>query len=184
MNPNFQLPTSIFKFLSFKWQRTSFSLDWKDTEGLVKDRRVIYMYPKETAGNLYLTSCRSVFELGGAQVKSMPTSLVKLLVMLVSRKDCIVINWFEDRINKSHNQLFMLLKGVILLVLIRIIFHKVVWVRHNFRPHNTYSKVIYGWMLFWLGKFTDCQVTHRPVKKIKSYYASSYARCCSRHGED
>jgi len=128
------------------------------------------MYPKETAGNLYLTSCRSVFELGGAQVKSMPTSLVKLLVMLVSRKDCIVINWFEDRINKSHNQLFMLLKGVILLVLIRIIFHKVIWVRHNFRPHNTYSKVIYGWMLFWLGKFTDCQVTHRPVKKIKSYY--------------
>ena len=136
----------------------------------MKDQRVIYIYPKETTGNLYLSSCRSIFELGGAQVKIFPTSLVKLLMMLIFRKDCIVINWFEDRIYKSPNQLFLLLKRLVLLMFIRLIFNKVIWVRHNFRPHNTHSKVIRDFLLFCLDKFTDHQVTHRPVKEINSYY--------------
>jgi len=136
----------------------------------MKDQSVIYMYPKETTGNLYLSSCRSIFELGGAQVKILPTSLLKLLPMLVSRKDYIVINWFEDRIYKSPNQLFLLLKRLVLLIFIRLIFNKVIWVRHNFRPHNSHSKLIHDLLLYCLDKFTDYQVTHRPVKKINSHY--------------
>jgi hypothetical protein len=133
-------------------------------------QREIYVYPEESDSNLYLTGCRSIIEMNGSIVRDLPTSLFKLLKILRLQKDVVIINWFEDRMGYTSNQFSAFVKSLVLLILIRIIFRRVIWVRHNLKPHNKYSKILLKWLMFWLAKLSDCQVTHRPVNDLKSHY--------------
>lgn len=126
----------------------------------------IYLYPKESEENLYLTQSKIAWESIGYVVKNMPTTPVKLLGRL--RNDIVVLNWFEDRLGHSDHQIIAFMKSVILLALVRIRYRKIIWVRHNIKPHNKYSAFLYEMLLRILDVATDFTVTHRPVKGIKS----------------
>lgn len=133
-------------------------------------QRNIYIYPEERDSNLYLTGCRSIFEMNGSKVSTLPTSFFQLLKMIGKKTDLVVINWFEDRMGHAQNQVVGFIKSLVLLILIRLIFRRVIWVRHNLKPHNKHSKILFGWLLFCLTRLTDSQVTHRPVRQINSHY--------------
>ena len=80
-----------------------------------------------------------------------------------------VLNWFEDRVAWNRG-LTAFIKTLVFLILLRVRFKKVVWVRHNLKPHTEYSKVTYGVVIRLLNLLSDQTVTHRPVNEIKSVY--------------
>ena len=65
---------------------------------------------------------------------------------------------------------YAFVKTLFLLLLIKLKFKKIVWVRHNLRPHSEYSVLTYRILLRLLQIFSDATVTHRPVSEFKSYY--------------
>lgn len=133
-------------------------------------QRNIYVYPEESDSNLYLTACRTILEMNGSKIRQLPTSFFQLVKLIGSDTDLVIINWFEDRMGHAQNQTLGFIKSLVLLILIRLIFRRVIWVRHNLKPHNRHSKKLLGWLLFCLTRLSDSQVTHRPVGELDSHY--------------
>jgi hypothetical protein len=44
-----------------------------------------------------------------------------------------------------------------------MLFKKIVWIRHNFRPHNHDNLKRYKFMCFFLNKISNLKITHRPI---------------------
>lgn len=130
----------------------------------------LYFYPKETRSNLYLQSCRRVWESLGFKVSTLPTNLGALLSLLSHRRDVVVLNWIEDRLGHVENQLSAFIKTTVLVLLCRIAFKRVIWVRHNLKPHNQHSDFFYQKLLTLLARVADQTVTHRPVTQVKSSF--------------
>lgn len=136
----------------------------------MSSKKILYCYPTESDDNLYITSCRRVWESAGYIVKFFPNSFSGLVDFKLFFGNTIVLNWFEDRIAHGGIQILSFLKSMILLLVIRCTFKKVIWVRHNLKPHNEYSPALYKLLLNVLDLFSDVTVTHRYVKGLKSCY--------------
>lgn len=126
----------------------------------------IYLYPQESGENLYLSMCKKAWQTLGYQVNVMPTSPWNFLNSL--RKDVAVLNWFEDRLGHADNQTIAFIKACVLVALIRLRFRRVVWVRHNLKPHNEHSVRFYNLLKRVLDRISDRVVTHRRVNGIDS----------------
>lgn len=130
----------------------------------------LYFYPKETDNNLYLQSCRRVWESIGFKVSTLPTNLSALITLATKRREVVVLNWIEDRLGHAHNQFAAFIKITVLVLLCRIAFKRVIWVRHNLKPHNQHSDFFYQKLLALLSRVADQTVTHRPVSQVQSSF--------------
>lgn len=136
----------------------------------MNSKKILYCYPTENDDNLYITSCRRVWETAGYVVNFFPNRFSGLMNFKLFFGNTIVLNWFEDRLGLGGIQILSFFKSIILLLVIRCTFKKVIWVRHNLKPHNNYSPFFYDLLLRILDQLSDVTVTHRNVKELNSCY--------------
>lgn len=96
-----------------------------------------FMYPPRSQ-NEFLDLNKKALQKLGYDVQ--PTDLTFIKYLLTHPKKAIVIlNWVEDRVYgrtyKTTVQYF--LKMILLVIFSKICAKKVIWVKHNFRPHNS-----------------------------------------------
>lgn len=96
-----------------------------------------FMYPPRSQ-NEFLDLNKKALRKLGYDVK--PTDLTFIKYLLIHPKKAIVIlNWVEDRVYgrsyKTTVQYFF--KMILLVVFSKICAKKVIWIKHNFRPHNS-----------------------------------------------
>ena len=130
-------------------------------------KREIYCYPKESKKNLYISRHKAIWESLGYSVLFFPHKLSSLFKITLTKRDVAVLNWFEDRIGNGLSGWLRFIKTFLMLVLIRLSFRKLIWVRHNLKPHKPHSRILYKFILWMLKKLSDKQVIHRPVSQIK-----------------
>jgi len=91
--------------------------------------------------------------------------------MAIWRKgEVVVLNWLEDRLGGKEYQLVAYIKALSLLVLCRCAFNRVIWVRHNAKPHKSVNSFLYTSLIFFLKNISHACVTHREVEGINSLY--------------
>ncbi|MCW8109504.1 hypothetical protein OPS25_13420 [Alteromonas ponticola] len=104
----------------------------------MSDKRHLYLYPFEHSNAFVARTKQAFCELGYT-----PHSFKKLFSLrnLSTRKhNAVVLNWYEDQpfrkgLNAFTRPLFII-KFFITLIGMRLFSSNVVWVRHNFKPHN------------------------------------------------
>ncbi|MAC46478.1 MAG: hypothetical protein CMI12_06460 [Oceanospirillum sp.] len=130
-------------------------------------KREIYCYPKESKKNLYISRHKAIWESLGYSVLFFPHNLSSLFKITLTKRDVAVLNWFEDRVGIGLSGWLRFIKTFLMLVLIRLSFRKLIWVRHNLKPHKPHSRILYEFIIWMLKKLSDKQVIHRPVSQIK-----------------
>ena len=92
----------------------------------------IYYLPGKSV-NSYIYNIKGILSVNH-KVESMPevNDFKTFLIQIRNYKDSIIIlNWFEDRTSLRGN-FFKIVYRFLYIVLIKIIFRKVIWVRHNY----------------------------------------------------
>jgi len=127
----------------------------------------LYLYPSRSQNAFLALNKQALGELGYA-VKPVNKAFVRDLLRM--KKDAtVVLHWVEDRVyGRTYRTVFQyFFKMVALIVFSAIFARKVVWVRHNFQPHNG-SKTNYRYQfLCWLYKLMSI----RPVS-LEEYYST------------
>lgn len=129
--------------------------------------KIAYVYPRGDHDNLYLERNTQVWKLCGFEVRTLPK---KVRWELFTGRDerILILNWFEDRIGYSKFAILETMKCLLYIAFFKVYFKKIVWVRHNFKPHSMQKKWYFNLFLKILGKVSDIVVTHRHVDKIDS----------------
>lgn len=97
----------------------------------------VFMYPRKSQ-NEFLELNKKALEKLGYDVK--PTNFDFVKFLLISPKQAVVIlNWVEDRVyGRSYKRVIQYFVKMIALVIFSKVFaKKTVWVKHNFKPHNS-----------------------------------------------
>lgn len=129
----------------------------------------LYYYPKYDGTNEYLRCCERIWKKCGYSVYPLPR--VRSLIKSVrTRRSVVVLNWLEDNIAGNKGGFIKLCELVFIAIIVRINFCKVIWVRHNYKPHLSYSRVFYWIAIKVLTLISDDVITHRPVSRFKSQY--------------
>ncbi|KXI28501.1 glycosyltransferase family protein [Paraglaciecola hydrolytica] len=129
----------------------------------------IWCYPNKNELNRYIESNERVWKKAGYQVEFTDLLLSDIARQLFSpRKNVIILNWFEDRVSYSATPTIEFVKSLIILLTVKLKFRRIIWVRHNFCPHNIKSEKFFRWISILLNKLSHRIVTHRPVKQFKS----------------
>ncbi|AUI82186.1 glycosyltransferase family protein [Alteromonas macleodii] len=102
-----------------------------------QDVKKAFMYPPRSQ-NEFLELNKNALNKIGYDVQ--PTDLAFVKYMLASpRKAVVILNWVEDRVYgrsyKTAIQYFF--KMIALVVFSKFFAKKVVWIKHNFKPHNS-----------------------------------------------
>jgi glycosyltransferase involved in cell wall biosynthesis len=129
----------------------------------------IYCYPFTDVGNSYINKNVELWQSMGHVVKSCPDALIR--DWRVPRADkTIVLNWYEDWMLRSNrNPMFTLLWALLLLGIFSLSARTIIWVRHNYRPHDSRARTFNQRILaYFLGKAARNVVTLRPVADIHS----------------
>ena len=126
-----------------------------------------FMYPPRSQ-NEFLDLNKKALRKLGYDVK--PTDLTFIKYLLIHPKKAIVIlNWVEDRVYgrsyKTTVQYFF--KMILLVVFSKICAKKVIWIKHNFRPHN--SKGSTKRFDFLCKLYSQLNI---PPISLESYFAS------------
>lgn len=131
----------------------------------------LYYYPKGDGSNDYLNSCRRIWACCGFESKPLGGFRENFL-NIRKREELLILNWFEDRIGGSKRPYMALLKSMLFLVVLRIKFRKVVWVRHNIFPHSKYVKSHHEILIWLLHRLSDKSVVHRHGLSKEYHYVS------------
>lgn len=127
----------------------------------------LYLYPSRSQNAFLALNKQALGELGYA-VKPVNKAFVRDLLRM--KKDAtVVLHWVEDRVyGRTYRTVFQYFFKMIALIIFSAIFaRKVVWVRHNFQPHNG-SKTNYRYQfLCWLYKLMSI----KPVS-LEEYYST------------
>ena len=129
--------------------------------------KVLYCSPFNVANNNYIEIHKKIWNSLGFTVKSIKTINFKTIY---NRKNNVaVINWFEDAIidsNKGTVSFLLMIQRFFLLMLLRITCKKLIWVQHNYVPHNlkdesslSYFKAFCKLIYF----VSDIKVSHAPT---------------------
>ena len=127
----------------------------------------IYYLPGESVNSYILNIMNILSE--HHKVYSMPevNDFKKFLSQIRNYKDSIIVlNWFEDKTSLRGN-FFKLIYRFLYLIIIKTVFKKVIWVRHNFKPHDKHNSYVYKFFCFLLYYISDEKVTHRDVVGYK-----------------
>lgn len=103
-------------------------------------KRVV-CYPFDSKKNKYLEINKGIWEELGFDV--IPYSDLNLRLFFDRKNTVTVVNWLEDSIvsrGKGTVKANRFIKKIILLAFFRILSKKLIWVRHNYKPHNLKKK--------------------------------------------
>ncbi|WP_218418594.1 hypothetical protein [Alteromonas lipotrueae] len=126
----------------------------------------VYLYPSRSQ-NEFLDLNRCAIRKIGYSVEQVDKAFVYDLLRM--KKDAIVVlNWVEDRVyGRTYRTVFQyFFKMVALIIFSRVFARKVVWVRHNFKPHNG-TKTNFRYK-FLCGLFNAVGIKPTP---LESYYS-------------
>ncbi|EME4044149.1 hypothetical protein [Klebsiella quasipneumoniae] len=128
----------------------------------------IYYFPWVGTTNQYPARFKEILStFSNVKELKIKVLLKELLKLNFQRHDAVVLNWFESRlINQKGN---VSLKGVLdlffRLIILRLKFKKVIFIRHNRYPHETNERMIP--LVIWLIKLASFLptnlVTHSPI---------------------
>jgi glycosyltransferase involved in cell wall biosynthesis len=127
----------------------------------------LYLYPSRSQNEFLELNRQALRELG-YEVK--PVNRAFITDLLRRKKDAtVVLHWVEDRVyGRTYRTVFQYFFKIIALIIFSGLFaEKVVWVRHNFQPHNG-SKHNYRYrFLCWLYKLMSVKAI-----PLEGYYSS------------
>ena len=127
----------------------------------------IYYLPGESV-NSYIFNIKGILSVNH-KVESMPEVndfKTFLSQMKIYKESIIILNWFEDKTSLRGN-FFKIIYRFLYILIIKIIFRKVIWVRHNFKPHDKHNPYVYRFFCFFLYYISDEKVTHRDILGYK-----------------
>lgn len=126
----------------------------------------LYVYPIDLPGNEYLENNKMIWNSMNYEVKNWKDVFTKITKPSQWGKDILVLNFFEN-MPLYKPKCIKLLVALLILVIAKFVVRKIVWVRHNFKPHEATGNVYYKILLRALDKLSDVRVAHRPVTQIK-----------------
>lgn len=102
----------------------------------------IYIYPFESE-NLFLQKNKDTLAKIGYDVKRIDKKFYKEQLSL-KRKSIVILNWLEDYVYTSSERSFFeetksFVRALAILLISKIGAKKVIWIRHNYQPHNSES---------------------------------------------
>jgi hypothetical protein len=118
----------------------------------------VFLFPFESLDNNYLENIKSIIN-SKSNVEKFPSYQKFWTLFSLKEKDVLVLSWVEDGASQ-----YRLLFWCIHLLVARLLFKKIVWIRHNFRPHRHNNLKKYKFMCFFLDKICHLKMTHRPIK--------------------
>lgn len=129
------------------------------------NNKELYCYPLVFDTNEYIKCQARVWASLDLAVKAAPTSVLGSLALIsFKRKDYIVLNWFEDRVNYSRVPIIGFIRSVVMLLIFRLVFRNVYWVRHNIKGHDNGRVFLRRVLEKMLGRLADAKIAHRPYE--------------------
>ena len=135
----------------------------------MKKKAKVYLFPFELESNNYILETKSILSGGSFEVVAFPSSLKSIYNVVINKvfkkeRAVIIFNWLEDAPSQSNNPFTKFLICCSYLFLSKILFSKIVWVRHNFKPHNQCYIFYYKCLKYLLYNISNERVSHRPLK--------------------
>ncbi|HHA1351131.1 TPA: hypothetical protein ACOEER_002200 [Enterobacter ludwigii] len=126
----------------------------------------LYVYPVELPGNDYLENNKKIWISMGYEIKSWKDIFAKLISPSRWNKDILILNFFENM--PLYNPKFLkFIMALSFLFIAKLTTRKIVWVRHNFKPHEGHGNVYYTILLKILDKISNAKIAHRNVPQMK-----------------
>lgn len=134
----------------------------------------VYFYPFRTDINSYPLRMQDIlsdsFFINDLSFKR---EAIKLLSIRHFRKDIAIINWLENGfLNKNGTVSYLgTIRICMILLLLKIRFKKLLYVKHNHYPHNIESKSInkIKYLMKIIVRFADFAVIHSPTEHNFTY---------------
>lgn len=126
----------------------------------------LYVYPVELPGNDYLENNKKIWVSMGYEIKSWKEIFAKLLRPSRWKKDILILNFFEN-MPLYNPKLLKFIIALAFLIIARLTTRKIVWIRHNFKPHEGLSNVYYKILLKVLDEISSTKIAHRNVPQLK-----------------
>lgn len=132
--------------------------------------KFLSVFPFDNSGNQYISIQKNIYAQLGLEVEAAPRNLADLVNFLQKKffkkeNKTIVINWFEDV--ATSNGIKSFIPNLIWLLIIRILYHKVIYVKHNFQPHSGRHIFLFKLTAKIMKMLSDLSVSHRPVDGCK-----------------
>ncbi|WED20611.1 hypothetical protein L3Q72_08085 [Vibrio sp. JC009] len=122
----------------------------------------IYIYPEIENDNKYIKLISDLFK-GDFNVRYIPKlkSLPPFLFKSWKKANnaCLILNWYEDKV--SVQKLLPFTLGVLYLLLFKLMFKKIIWIKHNLKPHSGKHYKRYNLMCRLLERVSSEKITHR-----------------------
>lgn len=124
----------------------------------------VYYYPENSNSNRYVFNMNSLLASLGYEVCAIRLKPMKLLSERREKSGgTLILNWFEDQPSYSKRPMSKCIRLCLFLIFSRLVFGKIVWVQHNFRPHNGKAKIYFRVLCSLLSLLCDHKVMHRPA---------------------
>jgi beta-1,4-mannosyltransferase len=127
----------------------------------------VYCYPNAMDDNDYLKINIRLWQELGLNIRSFNSILKKTFTPYLWGKDYLILNFFENSV-LGRSPFFRLVRAVSFLLFARCVVKKIIWVRHNYGPHNTCGVDIrwYKYICFFLDNISHEIVAHKEVSTI------------------
>lgn len=127
----------------------------------------IFVFPDKVKNNQYIDIHKRIWSSLGFIVK--PVKAMSVTDILSRNSNIAILNWMEDGVLTSTGCVAYskFIRKIIILLYVKLICHKVVWVKHNVRPHSQSSasfSILYKMFLWVYGKLSTSIVTHAEDK--------------------
>lgn len=120
----------------------------------------VYYFPYKSSLNKYLENMQNIIN-KKMEVEELPGPKAFFKLFFLKKRDLLILNWVEDSVSKRD--VGSIVFFCIHLLITRVLFNKVIWVRHNFQAHDHDNHKRYTFMCFFLNKICNLKVTHRPI---------------------
>lgn len=102
---------------------------------MIAKNETIYCYPPKMEMNEYFSLNSAVWEKMGFSVTSFRKITSKILKPFSWNRDLLILNFFENLVVQDK-RLIKLGVAVLYLLFAKIVVRKIIWVRHNYKPHD------------------------------------------------
>ena len=138
-----------------------------------KVNKNVCIFPSFQGDNEYLLNLSFILKNNFTDVNFVALSPKTMLKMLLKgqRADVLILNWLEDYpcLKKSiWGEARETLRVVVGMIIANLYYRKIIWVRHNYKPHLEHSKLCYRILCSTIRLFSNDIVTHRGVQEFKS----------------
>jgi hypothetical protein len=138
-----------------------------------KIKKDISIFPVYKGDNDYLLNLSLILKNSFTSVEFVGFPLKQMLKMVLNKKksDVLILNWLEDYPSLKKGLLaegLETLRFTFGMFIANVYYRKIIWVRHNFRPHLEHSKLCYRIICWVISFFSDNIVTHRSVQEFDS----------------